>query len=85
MQSMILSKFMNMDQVPMLKKFLSVIYGFSYSARVYVRLGWKSLPGTKHYSLLQKFLHYWQKSFINIGPRLEELLDHNSRPANQPD
>jgi hypothetical protein len=28
------------------KTFLSVIYGFSYKDIVFVRLGWKSLPGT---------------------------------------
>ncbi len=26
------------------KTFLSVIYGFLYQARLFVRLGWKSLP-----------------------------------------
>ncbi len=29
-----------------IKLFLSVIYEFSYKARVFARLGWKSLPGT---------------------------------------
>jgi hypothetical protein len=35
------------DIGPMLYTFLSVISEFLYSARVFVRLGWKSLPGTK--------------------------------------
>ncbi len=30
-----------------IKLLLSAIYGFSYKARVFVRLGLKSLPGTK--------------------------------------
>jgi hypothetical protein len=29
-----------------IKLFLSMIYGFLYKARVFVGLGWKSLPGT---------------------------------------
>ncbi len=47
--------------------FLSVIYRFSYRARVFVRLCWKSLQGIKHYNLLRKFVNYGQKSFITLG------------------
>jgi hypothetical protein len=28
---------------------------------VFAKLGWKSLTGTKHSSLLQTFVNYWQK------------------------
>jgi hypothetical protein len=60
----------------MLKKilFLSVIYGFSYRARLFVRLGWKSLQLIKHYSLLRKFVNYGQKIY-NIGPRMTIVSD----------
>jgi hypothetical protein len=48
---------------------------------VFVRVGWKSLPGTKHSSLLQKFVNYGRKKFYNIVPgqkdstRLERISD----------
>jgi hypothetical protein len=47
--------------------FKSVIYGFSYLARVFVRLGWKTCQGQTN--LLQKLVNYGQKMFYNIGPR----------------
>ncbi len=50
-----------------IKLLSSMIYGFSYEARVFVRLGRKSLPGTKHSSTLQKFVNYGRKTFYNIG------------------
>ncbi len=35
-----------------IKHFLSVIYGYLYFARVFVRLDWKKLTNDKHFSLL---------------------------------
>jgi hypothetical protein len=51
-----------------IKLFLSVIYGFSYEARVFVRLDLKKLTNDKHSSLLRKSVIYGQKSFIILGP-----------------
>jgi len=39
-----------------IKLFLSVIYEFSYLAQVFVRLGWKSLPGTNTLAYYEIFL-----------------------------
>jgi hypothetical protein len=58
-----------------MKLFLSVMYGFSYLARVFVRLGWKSLPGTKHSSLVAKFLNYGRIKFYNIAPSTVDLRE----------
>jgi hypothetical protein len=33
-----------------------------------ITLGWKGLPGTKHSSLLRKFVHQGQKSFLTFAP-----------------
>ncbi len=48
--------------------FLSVIYGFSYQATAFVRLSWKSLPGTNTLAYYNKFETYGQKSFIELAP-----------------
>jgi hypothetical protein len=47
-----------------IKLFMSVIYGFSYYARVYVRLDQKSLPMTNTQAY---YVIYGQKSFITLG------------------
>jgi hypothetical protein len=49
-----------------IKLLLSVIYRFSYLARVFVKLDYKSLQMTNT-SLLQKSVIYGQKTFYNIG------------------
>ncbi len=38
-----------------IKHFFSVIYEFSYWARVFVRLSWKSLPGTNTLAYYQNY------------------------------
>jgi hypothetical protein len=43
-----------------------MICRFLYYARVFVRHDWKSFPGTKHSSLVQKLVNYGQKSFITL-------------------
>ncbi len=46
------------------KLFLTGIYEFFYQVRVFVRRGWKSLPGT---SLVRKLLNYGQNSTITLA------------------
>jgi hypothetical protein len=53
-----------------IKLFLSVIYGFLYQVRVFVRLDWKKLTNDKHSSLLRKSVIYGQKNFISLAPGL---------------
>ncbi len=50
-----------------IKLFLPVICEYLCWARMFDRLGWKSLPGTNT-SLLRKLVNYWLKSFIKLGP-----------------
>jgi len=58
----------------MLKTILSVIYEFSYKARVFVRLGWKILQGTYTPAITiirelrtKKVLEHWpQGSILNM-------------------
>ncbi len=52
-----------------IKCFLSAIYKFSYYARVFVRLGCKSLPGT---DTSNKNINYGPKSFITLDPGFEK-------------
>jgi hypothetical protein len=40
-----------------IKLFLSVIYDFSYQAKVFVRLRWKKLARDKHSSLLRTYYY----------------------------
>ncbi len=47
---------------------MSVIYGFSYSARVFVRIDCKSLSGTNTWAYEEKTVNYGQKSFITLAP-----------------
>jgi hypothetical protein len=48
------------------KKFTAIIYEFFYE-RVFVRLGYISLPNDQQSSLLRKFINYGQKSFITLA------------------
>ncbi len=61
-----------------IKHFLSVIYGFSYKARVFVSLDWKSLPMTNTlvYYETPKFTD--KKSFIRLTPGGQPPLDRRS-------
>ena len=45
---------------------------------MFVRIGWKSLPGTNT-SLVLKFINYGQKSFITLAPGVNvvKLFDRN--------
>jgi hypothetical protein len=45
---------------------------------VFVRLGWKSMPGTNTLAFYKNFINYQQKSFVIFGPGL--VLD--LRPKN---
>jgi hypothetical protein len=56
-----------------IKLFSPLFFGYSYSAVVFVRQGWKSLAGTKHSSLLQKIVNYGQKSFLTLGQELGSI------------
>jgi hypothetical protein len=59
------------------KTFLSVIYGFSYQARVFVRLDWKSLPMTNTLAYHENAQFTALKSFITLGPgRLNKAYCH---------
>jgi hypothetical protein len=52
-----------------IKLFLSVIYEFSYQARVSVcYTSVEKLTKGKHSSSLRKFVNYVRKKFYNIGP-----------------
>jgi hypothetical protein len=46
---------------------------------VFARLSWKSLPRTKHSSLLQRLVNYGEKKFYNIGPWSQFCKTFNSR------
>jgi len=48
-----------------IKPFLPVIYKFSYYARVFLRIGWKSLSGTNT-QLITKICKLGTKKFYNI-------------------
>jgi hypothetical protein len=54
------------------KTFLSVIYSFSYYARVFGRIGSKSLPRT-YTTLLQKLGNYQQKNLITFAPEPNDI------------
>ncbi len=48
--------------------FTSVSYDFPEQARVFARIGLKSLPGTKLSSFSWKVVRYGRNKFYNIGP-----------------
>jgi hypothetical protein len=52
------------------KTFLSVVYKFLYLARVFVRLGCKSLPEGNTQAYYKKFIKIRTKKFCNTGPWL---------------
>ncbi len=47
----------------------SPFYGRLLPLPTNIRLGWKSLPGNKHFSFLRTLVNYGRKKFYNIGPR----------------
>ncbi len=49
---------------------MSIIYEFSDEARVFVRLGWKSLPGTNTLTYYKNSQIADKESFIKLGPAL---------------
>jgi hypothetical protein len=51
-----------------IKLFLSVIYRFSYLARVFVIIDWKSFPMTNTLAVITKIRNLQTKKFFNIGP-----------------
>ncbi len=52
-----------------IKLILSVIYRYSYKSRGFVRLGWKSLPGTNSLAHFENWEVTVIKSFITLGPQ----------------
>jgi hypothetical protein len=64
------SKIWSISGGNVIKLFLSMIYGLSYKARVFVRIGWKRLSGTSLGTLTySENLYITDKNnFITLGP-----------------
>ncbi len=59
-----------------IKLFLSVIYEFLYQARVFVRLGWKGLPGTNTLAYYEHTLITYKKNY-NIRSRTKSYTKYS--------